>query len=291
VHRRRRPLRRAARRCAAAALAFCAGAAAGPLDNYSVALDPGGRYAVSAAFRNYNADALALEFKLDRFAVEQSMSEFGYAEADLRDIASDCAAHEDCDQAEYDGLVGAYFKNRAIDREIDARGVAHLTVDIPAEVARNRPRLAAAAAALERMADARHYGAEQTFGAALALVQTALVYRQPPARENGRELLGFHPPPRALAIGAGDCDTKSALLAALMTNFSGVRMIGIHVPGHYLVGIGRVPRAGDAAIEFRGEPYVLVEPAGPARLPPGTIADSTQAALAVMQGVRIDPLF
>ena len=35
-------------------------------------------------------------------------------------------------------------------------------------------------------------------------------------------------------------------------------MIVVHVPKHYLVGIARVPRPGDAFIEYRGEPFVLV---------------------------------
>jgi len=122
-------------------------------------------------------------------------------------------------------------------------------------------------------------------------VQSALPYQRPPDEDGGRDILGFFPPPRALQEGFGDCDTKSALLASILTNFPGTRMIGVHVPGHYLVGIARMPRPGDAFIEYGGEPFVLIEPSGPARLPPGQIGPSTQAALATMSEVRIDPLF
>jgi hypothetical protein len=57
------------------------------------------------------------------------------------------------------------------------------------------------------------------------------------------------------------------------------------------VGVARVPRHGDAYIEYKGEPFVLMEASGPAWRPPGFISDTTKAALATMQGVRIDPLF
>src|SRR3546814_6517494 len=80
--------------------------------------------------------------------------------------------------------------------------------------------------------------AQWTMDAAVALVQTGLVYRKPSLRENGRQILGFYPPPRALESGYGDCDTKAALLAAILQNLTDAPIIGVHVPKHYLLGIG-----------------------------------------------------
>jgi hypothetical protein len=170
-------------------------------------------------------------------------------------------------------------------------GVRHLYVDVPAVVERNRPRLRTLAGEFDQLTSGKHYAQDDALGAMITFVQSALPYQKPPEQEGERDILGFYPPLRALEAGFGDCDTKSALLASILTNFPGIKMIGVHVPRHYLVGIARVPRAGDAFIEYRGEPFVLIEASGPGRLPPGTIGQTTQAALETMNEVRIDPLF
>jgi len=66
-------------------------------------------------------------------------------------------------------------------------------------------------------------------------------------------------------------------------------MIGINVPDHYLMGVARVPQRGEAFLQYGGEPYVLLEAAGPAWLPPGSISDYSRDVLGTMQDVRIDP--
>jgi hypothetical protein len=75
----------------------------------------------------------------------------------------------------------------------------------------------------------------------------------------------------------------------VLKNFSGARMIGINVPNHYLMGVARVPQRGEAFLQYGGEPYVLLETAGPAWLPPGSISDYSRDVLGTMQDVRIDP--
>jgi hypothetical protein len=92
-----------------------------------------------------------------------------------------------------------------------------------------------------------------------------------------------------LANGKGDCDSKTGLVASLLKNFSGARMIGINIPNHYLMGVARVPQRGEAYIEYGGEHYVLLEPAGPGWLPPGTVSDYSLDLLRTMRDVRIDP--
>ncbi|HSW14813.1 MAG TPA: hypothetical protein VLI06_18355, partial [Solimonas sp.] len=127
--------------------------------------------------------------------------------------------------------------------------------------------------------------------AAIALVQGGLVYRQPATWEGGRKILGFYPPPLALERGYGDCDTKAALLAAILQNLTDTPIVGIHVPKHYLLGIAGKPREGQASISWRGRQFILVEASGPAMRRPGEVAEATQLALARKQGVRIDPMF
>lgn len=278
-----------ARTLRAVALGGClllAPGAHGTERDYQRTPDAEGNLTVAARYVNFNRDPLALTFTLPRQTVREASAEFGISSAETQEMAKTCG----CTQAEYDRKVEDYYRSRGVNWRADG-AARRLHVDIPQAVERNRPRLRELAAAFDRLATARGYGPDDTLGAMLTFVQSALLYQRPPEEEEGRDILGFFPPPRALHEGYGDCDTKSALLASILTNFPGTRMIGVHVPRHYLVGIARLPRPGDAFIEYNGEPFVLIEPSGPARLPPGQIGPTTQAALATMNGVRIDPLF
>jgi hypothetical protein len=269
------------------ALGSIAVAHAAPITRYE-RQQAGSAWRVSAEFQNFNQDALKLEFELTPDAVRESLAEFGYAKDEIDALLKGCTG---CDQAEFDRRAAAFYRSRGISAVMQPTGRMKLTVDVPAVVERNKPRLKSLAAALGRIAKERKYGPDQTLGAAVAFVQTALRYQQPPNQDNGRNIIGFYPPPKTLELGLGDCDSKSALLAAMLAHFSGIRMVGVHIPKHYLVGVARVPRHGDAFIEYQGEPFVLMEAAGPAWRPPGSISDATRDALSTMQGVRIDPLF
>jgi hypothetical protein len=272
----------------ALALGLLGGLAWAGNSGYELTDGPGGNYAITARFENFNEDALSLFFVLGAQQVRDAMAEYGSAYSELKAIQSAC---HPCTQAEFDQRILQHYRERGLVPELTAPGHTHVYVDVVAEVLRNRPRVRALAAALDQLAIARQYDSDRTVGAAVALVQTALAYKSPPSEEGGRDILGFYPPPRALQVGSGDCDTKSALLAAILGNFPGVRMIGVHIPHHYLVGIARVPRHGEAYLEYNGDPYVLIEASGPGWMPPGMIASSTQAALAISQNVRVDPLF
>lgn len=262
--------------------------AAAPTSRYERSEAAEGGWRVSAQFLNFNQDPLTLEFDLHPDAVRDSRAEFGYSREEVDALLAGCAG---CDQAEFDRRAATFYRSRGLSVELQPNGRLKLAVDVPAVVERNKERLRLLAQALGRIAKERDYGPDQTLGAAVAFVQTALRYQLPPPTEDGRNIVGFYPPPRTLELGLGDCDSKSALLAAMLAHFSGVRMVGVHVPKHYLVGVARVPRHGDAFIEYQGEPFVLVEAAGPAWRPPGQISDATRDALRTMQGVRIDPLF
>ncbi len=246
-------------------------------------------HTIAVAWTDFDRAPESFAFSLDPSASADAIAEFGYSTADLQSLTNACS-FERCAQADLNAREDAYYRDHGLVPTRAGNSVT-LAVDIPAEVHRNAARVRPLAIELSRLTKANGWGADQQLGAMIALTQTAIPYKRPPAEDGGRQILGFYPAPRALEVGSGDCDTKSALIAAVMSNFSASHMVGVHVPGHYLVGIDRIPQPGQAFIQYRGEPYVLIEAAGPALLPPGTIAPNTQAALDSMAGVRIDPLF
>jgi hypothetical protein len=163
--------------------------------------------------------------------------------------------------------------------------------DVPQMVKRSVSYLAPVAQALDGVAARKNYDAETLVGAATAMVQTAILYKIPPELENGRHTGGILPPVMTIVRGWGDCDTKTALLGSVLSNWPEIRMVGIVTPDHYLMGILRMPRSGDAFVEYQGQRYVLIEPAGPAWLPPGTVGVDTMPKLQASEGFRIDPFF
>ena len=254
-------------------------------------MNAGGRARVTTRFRTFAGEALALGFELPAGAGRASLREFGIADDELDALLKACIASSRCEQGDFDRQTTRYYRDHALRLRRDASDRTHLFVDIAQVVQRNRARVRPVAAALRRLADERGHDMQWTIDAAIALVQTGLVYRKPSQREDGRQILGFYPPPRALERGYGDCDTKAALLAAILQNLTNAPIIGVHVPRHYLIGIAGTPRADQAALQYDGRPFVLVETSGPGQRPPGDIADSTQLALDGERGVRIDPMF
>jgi len=77
--------------------------------------------------------------------------------------------------------------------------------------------------------------------------------------------IGFVAPLTLLDINKGDCDTKSAALAALIRNLlPDVRMIMGLVPEHAFLALNIPSKPDDAIINVKGLDYVVVEPTGPA---------------------------
>ena len=88
----------------------------------------------------------------------------------------------------------------------------------------------------------------------------------------------------------GDCDTKTAVAASLLSNWKDIGVLGVAIPKHYLMAVRQVPRRGDVYIRYKGMPYVLVETAGPAWLPPGRVGDQTKAYLKKHRGMLLEKL-
>ncbi len=258
-------------------------------------------------FVNFNKDRVTVSFSMKAPDYRRYLAGYGYTDADLAALKS---WRESARQAAWQkgwaagGKPAAERAIAGVDTEYDtrlrgllrSRGMAMragniVECDVPLIVKRNVDLMRPLAAALDRTSSERSWSEEDLVGAALSLVQTAVRYKVPPSREGGLHTGGLLPPARTLLSGWGDCDTKSALLASVLGNWKGLRMVGIAVPGHYLMAIRRLPGKGDVFVRYEGLEYVLVEPAGPAWLEPGTVGAATTDLLAGAEGYRVEPFF
>jgi hypothetical protein len=257
-------------------------------------------------FVNFNDDPLRVNFSIPSAELAAYRRGYGYTDAELDALrqwqqkALDDAYRQAVRSRHSQGELNAAAERikadyRAKHRSfLESRGFALLpenvlVADIPGIVRRNVKGLRPVALSLDAAAQRRGYDSDATLSAAVSLVQTALLYDNVPLTIAGRHTGGVFPPLETMAKGKGDCDTKTALLAAILLNWDRMRLVGVGVPNHYLMGVLRHPARGDAFVEYEGLRYVLVEPAGPAWLPPGTISASTTDALRAGGGVRIEP--
>ena len=259
------------------------------------------------SFINFNKDRVAVDFAMTGPDYMNYLASYGYSDNEMSGLKvwREKTRQDVWKEAYTKGGKAAAEKAIAeVDMDYDtrlrallrARGLALrpgnvVENDMPVIVKRNIPLLKPLAVALQKVAVEKKYSEEALIGAALSLVQTALRYKIPPLLDNGLHTCGLLPPARALLSGWGDCDTKTGLLASILGNWSGMKMVGIAVPGHYLMAIRRLPGKGDMFVRYEGLEYVLVEPAGPAWLEPGTVGATTTALLSGKEGYKVEPFF
>jgi len=258
-------------------------------------------------FINFNKDRLFISYSMPSRAYLDYLAGYGYSDADIARLRK---WREKTRQSAWNltirkaGKAAAEKAVAAVDLDYEtklrkllrSRGLALragnvVECDMPVIVKRNVPVLKPLALAFQKISSARGYGAEETVGAVLSMVQTALRYKIPPSLEGQLHTGGLLPPARALLSGWGDCDTKTGAAAAILGNWSRMRLVGIAVPGHYLMAIRRIPAKGDMFVRYKGLEYVLIEPAGPAWLEPGTVGRATSALLERGEGYRVEPFF
>jgi hypothetical protein len=143
----------------------------------------------------------------------------------------------------------------------------------------------------DRYATQHRYQSIDIIGAVLSFAQTAVKYKEPEDVYKGKHTGGILPPITTVVMGWGDCDTKTALVSSILSNWGQMRMVGVSVPGHYLMGVLQIPDKGDMYVEFKGLQYILLEPAGPGWMPPGKVADETVAQLNASDGYKMYPFF
>jgi len=87
---------------------------------------------------------------------------------------------------------------------------------------------------------------------------------------------GFTPPNQLIYYNRGDCDSKSALMAAILRPIiPQAKMAIVYLPGHALFAIAMNASDADKTITVDGSTLVLMEVAGPTLMPAGEIADSS----------------
>jgi hypothetical protein len=248
-------------------------------------------YRVTTRFRGHDGESLRLEFDVDREIATASMRGYGFSQDEVEAVRARCLASADCTQERLDLALDAYYREHGLRVQHGPERRVRLSVDIPQVVRRNRAAVQPMVVALQELVRSQGFDDERRLAAATAAVQGGLAYRVPQQNENGRLTLGFYTPPRTLEKGYGDCDTKSALLAAVLAGLGEEKLIGIHIPGHYLLGVAREPGEREMSLEYGGRRYVLLEAAGPATRRPGDVAKATRVALTSGQPIRIDPIF
>jgi len=258
-------------------------------------------------FINFNKDALSITFAMPDAEYRRYAASYGYSDADLDILKSwrektrqeawkaalPAGGKAAADKAvadvdlEYDTRLRALLRSRGL--ALRAGNVVEC--DMPVIVKKNIKTLNPLAMAFQKLALEKKYGEEDMVGAVVSLVQTAILYKIPPAIDNGLHTGGLLPPAKSLLSGWGDCDTKTGLLASILGSWSKMRMVGIAVPGHYLMAIRRIPAKGDMFVRYEGLEYVLLEPAGPAWLEPGQVGTHTKELLAGREGYKVEPFF
>lgn len=259
-------------------------------------------------FVNFNQERLSISYRISEADFKRYNAAYGYRPEDIealkewRDNATRSsyrlAVAEHKSQAQVDAAAAAiqkeyerkeheYLSDRGF--VLEKGGVTR--IDMPGVVRRNGPQVKPLARVFERVADAHGYRSMDIIGAVLSFAQTAVKYRQPDDVYKGKHTGGILPPITTVVLGWGDCDTKTAMVSSILSNWAQMRMVGISVPGHYLMAVLQIPDKGDMFVEYKGLQYILLEPAGPAWLPPGKVADETVAQLNGSDGYKIYPFF
>jgi len=260
----------------------------------------GGGYRVEYGFRNFNQDDLEVSAFLPRGAVEEAISEFGFRTSDFNAVDA-------WYQSERGRILGGgggdrqlaaltdEYRRRRVEiysragfRYKDARTVEP---DVPNIVRGNVPRMEPVARAFSKIAVERGYGADELVGAVSAMAETAIRYEIPALYEGERVTDGMQPPPQVFVSGQGDCITKSGLIGAVLGSWPKIKMVGLAIPTHYLLAVHRMPARGEVYVEYEGLPYVLIDPAGPAWIPPGQVGEFTNRYLNSNGVFRIQPFF
>lgn len=267
----------------------------------------GGAYHARYGFTNFSGQRINVSYSMQAADFTRYMSGYGYRQSDLDGLQAWREKNRQLEWAKAVKKGGQAEGKKALeaveweyrlkrDEFFRSRGFSLgrdniLMADMPGIVKKNVRVLRPLALALQDVADSRGFGQDELIGSVLSLVQTALVYKVPPMKDGTLHTGGLLPPAKAMLSGWGDCDTKTGVAGAILGSWTGMRLVGVSVPGHYLMAIKRLPGKGDVFVRYDGAEYVLIEPAGPAWLEPGRVGQATLALLEGRDGYKIEPFF
>ncbi len=268
----------------------------------------GGMRSASYGFVDFKQDKITLSYKIPETEFKKYNEAYGYRAEDVtalqewRDNATKSsyklAVATNKSQAQVDAAAAAIQKeyDKKLHDYLESRGFMLMKggvtrVDVPGVVRQNKPLVKPIAQVFERFATQHRYQSMDIIGAVLSFAQTAVNYKNVDPIYKGKHTLGFLLPITTIVMGWGDCDTKSAMVASILSNWGQMRMIGISVPGHYLMAVLQIPDKGDMFVEYQGLQYILLEPAGPGWFPPGQVAEETANQLNASEGYQIYPFF
>ncbi len=264
-----------------------------------------GVYHARYKFLNFNSDTLSIYFGMKKLNYRRYLKNYNYSDTEIANLRNwrDKRRKEAWAKATVNGdrIAG----NKAMDivkmeyqdklrKLLRSRGFALrvgnvVECDMPLIIKRNVKLMKPLAISFQKIATANGYGSEEIVGSVLSMVQTAIRYKIPPMIKGEIHTGGLLPPAKAILSGWGDCDTKTGLAASILGNWNRMKLVGISVPGHYLMAIRRIPGKGDMFVRYKGLEYVLIEPAGPAWLVPGKVGYNTSTLLKSSDGYRIEP--
>jgi hypothetical protein len=264
-----------------------------------------GVYHARYKFLNFNSDTLSIYFGMNKPHYLSYLKNYNYSDTEIANLRSwrDKKRKEAWAKATVKGdrIAG----NKAMDIVkmdyqtnlrilLSKRGFALrignvVECDMPLIIKRNVKLMKPLALSFQKIATANGYSSEEIVGSVLSMVQTAIRYKIPPLTKGEIHTGGLLPPAKAILSGWGDCDTKTGIAASILGNWNRMKLVGISVPGHYLMAIRRIPGKGDMFVRYGGAEYVLIEPAGPAWLEPGKVGYNTKTLLKSSNGYRIEP--
>lgn len=267
-----------------------------------------GYRAASYGFQNFNKDKVEVAFQIAEKDFRPYNDSFGYRKEGLAEIkawretatksAFNLAIKQKKSQSQLDAAVAAIGQeyDERVKEYLSAHGFRMMkgnvvTVDMPGLVRRNSALIKPLSLAFDKFATSRRYRSGDIIGAVLSFAQTAMYYKQPDVVFKDKHTGGVLPPLTSVLLGWGDCDTKTGVIASILSNWAQMKMVGVSVPGHYLMGVLLIPDKGDLFLEYQGLQYVLIEPAGPAWLPPGQVGEETAALLNGREGYKIEPFY
>jgi hypothetical protein len=261
----------------------------------------------SYGFRNFDSVNLQINYETSALKLKSYRRHYGYPKEKLDALyAWQKKALEDA----YHDAVRQKQSQRQLDQKsaqiqdqyrrkmsslIRGSGFKYLSSDALAPdmsyiVRKNIRNMRPVAMEIDRIVARQGYDSHEAIGVALSLMQAGLAYENVPLEVDDWVIGGIYPPMVAMAEGRGDCDSKTAVMAAIPLNWDQTRVLGVGVPGHYLIGVLQHPAKGDVYVEYEGLKYVLMEPAGPGRLLPGKVSHHTLNVLDLGDQVNLEAL-